>query len=218
VILSVHLADVGMRAAPALLRRRPDPSRVPGLRYAELAVAAPLQGRLLPRPRPGRVGLIAAWDDDAALDGFLRAHPLAERLAGGWRVRLEPLRASGAWPPLPTLAGRERAVEDDEPVAVLTLGRLRFARALPFLRARAAAEAQLETDPAVTFSTGLARPPGFVATFSLWRTAREMRAYAYGGSGPEHRAAIDAHRANAFHHDSAFARFRPYAADGTLPA
>ena len=219
MILSVHLADVGVRAAPALLRRRPDPARVPGLRYAETVLAAPLGGGLLPRPQPGRVGLIAAWDDDAALDGFVAGHhPVARGLADGWRVRLEPLRTSGAWPALPELDGRVVPVDDDEPVAVLTLGRLRLARVLTFLRTSAAAEAQAVGDPAVTFSTGLARPPRLVSTFSLWRSAGEMRAYAYGASGPSHRAAIDAHRARAFHHESAFARFRPYAAGGTLPA
>src|SRR4051812_47970069 len=128
MILSVHLADVGRRAALPLLRRRPDRAEVPGLRWAELTVAAPLGGGLLPRPQPGRVGLIAAWDDDASLDAFLAGHAVARRLAGGWRVRLEPLRTSGAWPALPELPRRERPVRDDEPVAVLTLGRLRLAR------------------------------------------------------------------------------------------
>jgi len=218
MILSVHLADVGARAALPLLRRRPDPAEVGGLRWAELTLAAPLGGGLLPRPQPGRVGLIAAWDDDGALDAFLAGHPVARRLSAGWRVRLEPLRTSGAWPALPELDGRVVAVDDDEPVAVLTLGRLRLARVLPFLRTSAAAEGQVVADPAVTFSTGLARPPGLVATFSLWRSAGEMRAYAYGASGPDHRAAIDAHRARPFHHESAFVRLRPYGADGTLPA
>src|SRR6266576_3151965 len=196
MILSVHLADVGLRASPALLRRTPDPARVPGLRYAETVLAAPLGGGLLPRPQPGRVGLIAAWDDDAALDGFVAGHhPVARGLADGWRVRLEPLRTSGAWPALPELDGRVVPVDDDEPVAVLTLGRLRLARVLPFLRTSAAAEAQAVGDPAVTFSTGLARPPRLVSTFSLWCSAGEMRAYAYayGASGPSHRAAIDSH-------------------------
>ena len=62
--------------------------------------------------------------------------------------------------------------------------------------------------------TGLARPPGLVATFSLWRTTREMRAYAGGRSGAEHRDAVRAHAERPFHHASAFIRFRPYGAEG----
>jgi hypothetical protein len=212
MIVSVHLADVGKRAALGLVR---DPAKAPGLRYAELAIAAPLGGGLLPTPQLGRVGLIAGWDDDRALDGFLTSHPLAERLAGGWHVRLEPLRASGSWSGLPELSRHERPVDEDEQVAVLTLGRLRLRRVSPFLRASAAAEAQAVADPALLASTGLARPPRLVATFSLWRTAAAMRAYAYGRTAKAHLAAIQAHRARAFHHESVFARFRPYAAHGT---
>jgi hypothetical protein len=214
VVLSVHLADVGKRAALGLLRRRPQPGDVPGMRYAELAVAAPLGGGLLPAPQLGRVGLVAAWDEDAALDDFLVAHPLAERFAGGWQTRLEPLRAYGAWSALPDFPQAERPVDADEPVAVLTLGRLKLGRTVPFLRSSAPAERQAVADPALLAATGLARPPRLVATFSLWRSAEAMRAYAVGRSGPEHLAATDAHRARAFHHESMFARFRPYASRG----
>jgi hypothetical protein len=214
VIVSVHLADVGRRAALRVLRRRPDPSQEPGLRYAETVIAAPLGGGLLPVPQFGRVGLVAAWDDDPALDAFLASHPLAELLASGWHVRLEPLRASGVWSALPDLPEHELPVEDDEPVAVLTLGRLRFRRVAPFLRTSAAAERQAVADTALLAATGLARPPGLVATFSLWRTAESMRAYAYGQSGTGHVSAIRAHRGRPFHRESVFVRFRPHGSQG----
>ncbi|HEV2998894.1 MAG TPA: hypothetical protein VGX16_07280, partial [Solirubrobacteraceae bacterium] len=68
--------------------------------------------------------------------------------------------------------------------------------------------------PGLLAATGLARPPRLVATFSLWRTAEAMRAYAYQEAGAGHSAAIRAHRARAFHHESAFIRLRPYAARG----
>uniref|UniRef100_UPI00286C808A hypothetical protein n=1 Tax=Phenylobacterium sp. TaxID=1871053 RepID=UPI00286C808A len=42
-------------------------------------------------------GLVAFWDDEAALDAFLATAPLAQRLAGGSMVRLTPLRVSGAF-------------------------------------------------------------------------------------------------------------------------
>jgi hypothetical protein len=102
MILSVHLADVGMRRAlSSVLPNAPRQGDVPGLRYATTTLVAPLSAGLLPRPRLAHVGLIAAWDDDAALDAFLDSDPLAQRLAGGWRVRLEPLRAFGTWSALP---------------------------------------------------------------------------------------------------------------------
>ena len=68
-------------------------------------LGADLTPRLAPAPRPGRVGLVAAWEDDAALERFLAADRLARALAGGWHVRLAPLRAWGAWRALPGLPG-----------------------------------------------------------------------------------------------------------------
>jgi hypothetical protein len=213
VILSVHLADVGPRTALRFLRRGLDAASVPGLRYAEPAITAPL-GRRVPAPRLGRAGLIAAWDDDAALDEFLDGHELARPLADGWHVRLEPVRAYGAWSALPDFPAEEQPVGADEPVAVLTLGRLKLPRLIPFVRASSPAERQAIADPALIAATGLARPPRFVATFSLWRGAAAMRAYATGAAGRSHLEAMKAHRARPFHHESMFARFRPYAAQG----
>lgn len=214
MIVSVHLAEVGWRRAPGLLRRRPDPAEVQGMTYAEPALSLPLRDGPVPRPGPGRFALIAAWDDDRALDDFLAGHPLAERLAGGWHVRLEPVRLYGSWAGMPGLPKRESPVEDEEPVAVLTLGRPRLGRTVPFLRTSARAERAAIDSPAVLASTALARPPRFVSTFSLWRSSAAMREYAHSGDGA-HQAAVRADRARPFHHESAFVRFRPYASEGS---
>jgi hypothetical protein len=214
MIVSVHIADVGVARARLVLRTRPRPADIHGLRYAETTIAAPLGGSLLPRPQLGRVGMIATWKDDDALERFLAEHPLAERFRGGWHARLQVLRASGTWSRLQGLPTQQPAVEDAEPVAVLTLGRLRLRRVLPFLRASARAERQAVADPALLAATGLARPVQLVATFSLWRTASAMREYAYGANGEGHSSAIGAHRAEPFHHESVFIRLRPYASEG----
>ncbi len=214
MIVSVHLADVGWRAVPRVLRAKASLAAVEGLRYAETTLTAPLSGSLLPSPRLGRVGLIASWDDDRALDEFSATHPLAAQLGGGLHVRLEPLHVYGAWSGMPDLPAQELPVTDQEPVAVLTLGQLRIRRLGPFLQASARAEGEAIADPALLAATGLARPPRMVATFSLWRSAKGMRDYAHARSGGAHPAAASAHRAEPFHHQSAFVRFRPYGSVG----
>jgi hypothetical protein len=214
VIASFHIADVRKLAGLRLLRRPPTPRHTPGLRYGVLTIAAPLSERLLARPDVGRIALIAAWEDDGALDRFLAGHPLAEALQGGWRTRLQPTHIFGAWPPLDGLVGDAPPMADDEPAAALTIGRLRFSQAPRFFKAGAAAERLAVRDPALLRGTGLARPPGLVATFSLWQTTGAMRAYAGGPTGREHRDAVKAHAERPFHHASAFIRFRPYASEG----
>jgi hypothetical protein len=213
VLASVHIADIGPRAALTLMAKGPARVTAPGLRHANLGLAAPLGGGLRPKPDLGRVALVAMWDDDQAVDRFLAEAPIARVLAGGWHTRLQPLRAFGSWPGLADDLPRSRAVESEGPVAVLTLGRLRLPRLVPFLQASAKAEARVLTAPGLIWATGLARPP-FVATCSLWQSAEASTSYAY--SPGDHDAAIATGRAKPFHHQEAFVRFRPYASAGHL--
>lgn len=212
MIASMHLADVGALRAPALLRLTPRPGVIPGLLYADMLLAAHLGAGVMPRPRPGRVALFAVWSDDAALDRFTAEDPLAPELADGQAARLKPVRTAGSWSGMPALADSVDALDDDEPSAALTYGRLRFHRAGAFLRASARAEADAIADPALISGTGLARPPRHVSTFSLWRSASAMRAFAQRGVG--HSAALRSDRERAFHHESIFIRFRPYGLTG----
>jgi hypothetical protein len=140
--------------------------------------------------------------------------PQARRLAGGWHVRLRPLRAFGSWRELTDLPAHAEPHDPAEPVAVLTLGRLRLGRLVPFLRASARAEGQAVRDPAMLAGTALARPPRLVCTFSVWRSAHAMREYAQGDPGGGHPRAVQAHLRRPFHHESVFVRLRPYASSG----
>ena len=209
MIGSVHLTRLSPRETVAAVRGRPRAGRVPGLRFAELNTRARLGPSLVPAPLPGRFGLVALWDDDAALDAWLASRP---RRAGEWHVRLEPLRAFGEISAMGPLVDAERPVDDDERVAVLTYGRLRPRVAHHFLRASAKAEGRAVADPAMVRGTAMAGPPRTVATFSLWRTAAEMQRYAYDRGA--HTDAMRAMREHDFHSEYVFARFRPYAESG----
>ena len=215
MIASVHIADVGARSALGVLRKAPKSTSVPGLRHANVATPAPLSSRLKKSPQFRRVALIAFWDDDAALDQFLAGHKLAQRLSGGWHVRLAPLRAHGSWPGLPEDTPRRRNVELAGPAAVLTLGRFRLLRAPNFFRTSAKAEGAAVDAPGRIWGTAMAKPP-FVATCSLWTSTDALSAYAYGSAGHPHPDAITANQATPFHHQSAFIRFRPYDSHGGL--
>ncbi|HEX7278189.1 MAG TPA: hypothetical protein VF255_01070 [Solirubrobacterales bacterium] len=211
MIVSIDIAEVGPRRALRLLAKPPRAKRIEGLRYAETMFAAPLA---VDRPAPelGTVALFAAWDEEGALDRFA-SHPLAEELASGWQARMQPLRVFGSWPGLSGLPERPLPVDDEEPVAVITLGRVKPWRARPFLRAAAPAERAAVAAPGLLASTGFGRLPNLVSTFSLWNSAAEMRAYAQGQDG-SHRAAMAKDREHPFHRHSAFIRFRPYATRG----
>jgi hypothetical protein len=215
MIVSVHLADVGTLKAQRLLFQRLDPAAIPGMTYGEPTMTGPL-GKRPPRPRLGRLGLIAAWDDDTAIDRFLADHPFGRQIAAGWHVRLEPRRCFGSWAGMPRLPKKELPMDDDEPAVALTLGRLRVLRTRPFLKASGPAERDAVHNPAIVAVTGLTRPalPRLVSTFSVWRSAGAMREYAFGKDGP-HQAAVRADRVRPFQHEQAFVRFRPLASQGS---
>ena len=214
MIASIHIADVGKRAALRLSPRKLELAKVPGMRYAEITITAPLSAQLISKPNLGRVALIATWEDENALEDFLARHTLAYQLAHGWRVRLQPTRIFGRWQSLDGLVTREQPMDEDEPAAVLTIGRLRFTQAPRFFRATAKAEALAVREPSLLASTGLARPPALVGTFSLWKSTAAMRAYVEGKDQPAHSKAVQAHAVKPYHHESAFVRFRPYASEG----
>lgn len=215
MIASVHLAATGTRRGlRAYFRAAPDPAAVTGLTYAETVLTAPLSAAVLPRPTAAEVGLIAGWEDDEHLDRFLADPALAGPFAGGWHVRMRPVRVFGAWPAMPGLPEKPTPVDDAEPVVVLTLGRPRLTRLRAFLPTSARAEAALDDAPGLLASTGFAHPPRLVSTFSVWESAAAMRAYAQDKAGA-HMAAVRSDRAAPFHHESAFIRFRPYHSAGS---
>ena len=204
MIVSVDLADVGPLRAQRLLFAAPVPQRVPGLTSAEPALTAPL-GERLPHPSLGRIGLIAAWERDEAIDGPSTA---SIRPAAGRRLAhpLQPLRCSAVGSDARTAgrgaAGARRRAGGGAALAACAL------RARP-LRSGAPAERDAVADPAMIASTGSPAPPyRGRPTFSIWRSAAAMREYAFGSAG-SHQAAVRADRARPFHHESAFVRFRP---------
>ena len=185
MIVTVDIAELGTKEGIEVLARPPRADRTPGLRHAETAFTAPISRRLLPLPSLGTCGLVVVGVRQGARGES--SHPLAQRLAGGWTVRLEPLRISGAWAEVPDLLEATRPVDDAEPVAVLTIGRTKPWRLPPFLRAAAAAEADALAAPGLLAKTGFGRLPRLVSTFTVWRSAAEMRAYSCAPTAPARR-------------------------------
>ncbi len=223
-VASFHLTrfPIGpaLGAMAAMVTRRRALEATPGLRFArQLGTGAGSAMGFGADLR--RWATFAVWDDDAALDDFLAASPIAAhwRRQGheSWTVRLRPLSAHGAWGGARLFAEAEARATGDVgpgPVAVLTRARIGLRHWPAFYRSVPAVDDHLRHQPGLLAALGIGEAPvGLQATFSLWRSADDVDAFAYRG-GPHHDI-VRRTRAEGWFTEELFARFEPYGSTGT---
>jgi hypothetical protein len=165
-----------------------------------------------------RWALFAVWEDEAALDAFLADSPVPARwtalAAERYDVRLEPAARPRALVgpralPGPAAAGRGRRTRGDPHPRDDPPTRLRA-----FYGAIMPPAVALHDQPGRLASVGVGEwPLARQATFSLWRSWEDVRAYAYRSEA--HREVIRRTRAEDWYSEELFARFRPVGAAGT---
>jgi hypothetical protein len=221
VLASFHLIRYPRATAPEGLSRmgldRPALKAQPGLAFwkllgtgkgATMTLSADLK----------RWGLFAAWESEEALDAFLSRSEVAERwrslAAESYHVRLAPLKAQGRWSGCEPVAGAPHPDPGGDAVAILTRATIRPTKLRAFYSSIGPPATALAGSPGLLASVGVGEwPLARQATFSLWRSLADARAYAYGGEA--HRAVLQRTRDENWYSEELFARFRPFAAEGT---
>lgn len=219
-VFSVHLAELPSWVTTRALTRPPSGRTVAGLAHCEpLALMRLGAPTLSPdRLQLSRLAMFAQWTDEAALDRFLREDALGRHLTDGWHVRLEFLRRWSTLRALPGLPVRAGGWDQDEPVVAVTVARMRMWEVPRFLQWGKPVERLVRDHPGTTLALAGVRPPRTIATFSVWRSVREMEEMVHGGSAVQqpqrHAAAMIERDRRDFHHEFATLRFRPISEHG----
>ena len=165
------------------------------------------------RMRIRHLAVFASWENESALDSFLKDTELGRTLSTGWHVRLDFLRRWGHVSELDGLPAKTRDTDPDAPVVAVTLARLKLLQVPRFIRWGKPVEELVRDHPGTTLALAAMRPPHTVCTFSVWRSQREMIDMVRGrGEMPgaaRHAEAMVERERKAFHYEFTTLRFHP---------
>ncbi len=222
MIASFHLTryprEHAQRAISRMAFDRPLLARTAGLRFWRLLGTGRGNAMSLGADLR-RWAMFAVWQDDAALDRFLaRSSVPAEWRAHGqetWMVRLGYAGGHGQWGGRDPFEGMTaQALAPGQTVAVLTRAAISPRRLARFYRAVPQVDRALGEADGCVRAVGIGEwPLARQATFSLWRDTSAVRGFAYAGG--THAAVIARTRTEGWFSEECFARFVPYASDGS---
>lgn len=193
----------------------PSLRRTPGLRFWKLLGTGHGSGFSL-RPNWARYGLLAVWEKEEAARKFFAHAALMKKYRDHadevWTIHMLPVQAHGAWSGVNPFQPSSK-ITADGPLAVLTRATIRLNRMRAFWSEVPGTSRLLENAEGRLASIGIGEAPFFrQATFSLWKSEKEMQAFAYRS---EHERVIRRTREEQWYREELFARFVPLASEGS---
>ncbi|QXV64403.1 DUF3291 domain-containing protein [Mucilaginibacter sp. 21P] len=163
-------------------------------------------------------GLLAVWEDREAYDRFAARswvsrwwRTLAKEQ---WTILCRPLQSHGKWDGKEPF-GKANVKDIEGPVGVLTRATIRTSRLKNFWSHVDEVANLMTGAPGYITSIGVGEAPVYrQATFSVWESAAQMKAFAYGSK--EHAEVIKKTRSEDWYSEELFARFKILESIGSI--
>ncbi len=217
-IFTVHLVKTDLATAFKAIWFPPKPED--GLIHAEcmqcMTLGSPLFStkRILLR----QLVVFAQWQDESAIERFLKQHKVGKVLVDGWHIRMTFLRQWGSIDQF-KIPNESNELDDPEaPVVAFTLARMKLFQVPRFVRWGRPVEKLVRDDPATTLALAATRLPRTVSTFSIWKTQKDMVKMVHGRSSVDlprrHLNAMKERDRKDFHWQFTTLRFKPISEHG----
>ncbi len=219
-IFSYHLANASFVSTLKALAVPLKPSSTPGLIHAETMSAMTLGSPVfsLSRILFNQIVVFAQWQDETAIDHFLKTSSLGRMMASGWHTRLQFTRQWGKISGFDIPTENEVIDPPDATVVAVTVARMKLFQVPRFLHWGRPVEKLVRDHPGTTLSLASIRFPRTVSTFSIWKSRKEMTDMVRGHSAvPEPKRHVNAMKERErkdFHFEFTTLRFKPISEAG----
>lgn len=220
-IFSYHLVKIPFIVAIKGVFSNPIDKKTKGLIHAEYMTAMTLGSPILSPSRflIRQAAIFAQWENEEALENYLKKDKFGKILATGWHVRLAFMREWGKISGFNIPELKAELESPSSPVVAVTIARMKPLAVPRFIHWGRPVEKLVRDHQGTTLSLASVRLPNTVSTFSIWKTEKEMTNMVHGHSAvskpKRHSDAMKERERKDFHFEFTTLRFKPISEFGT---
>lgn len=220
-IFSYHLVKLPFFDATKGIFSDPISKKTNGLIHSEFMTAMTLGSPIFSTSRIliGQVAVFMQWENEIALEDYLKQDRFGRILAKGWHVRLFFIREWGKFSGFQIPDHKDKLDSPNSPVVAVTIARMKPLAVPRFIHWGRPVEKLVRDHPGTTLSLASVKFPNTVSTFSIWKTEKEMTDMVHGHSKIEkpkrHSDAMKEREKKNFHYEFTTLRFKAIAEFGS---
>ncbi|MAL58825.1 MAG: hypothetical protein CMC14_02135 [Flavobacteriaceae bacterium] len=214
-IFSYHLVKIPFTLAIKGLFSNPINSKTKGLVHSEYMTVMTLGSPILSPSRflLKQVAIFAQWENEEALENYLKKEKIGKILNNGWHIRLTFIREWGKISGFIIPLQKAKLESPSSPVVAVTIARMKPLEVPRFIHWGRPVEKLVRDHTGTLLSLASFRFPNTVSTFSIWKTEKEMTNMVHGHSEmpkpKRHLNAMKERDRKNFHFEFTTLRFKP---------